>query len=178
MYTACARCGKIGPANCRGPVFTDMTMPEIVEWIRLRLTFLGWSRAKLAEESRTPIGTVNRVLSAQDGGGFKWETIAPMLATLTFRVAGELPCPDPSDPMSDQLRERCRHLEQELFDTKSFAQQAREDHKAAEVTLTQQSRNLRKALSFVSAALFVVLLAIIAALICDVANPNIGYFRG
>ena len=161
MYTACARCNKIGPANCRGPVFTDMTMPEIIEWIRLRLSFLGWSRAKLAEESHTPIGTVNRILSSQDGGGFKWETIAPMLAALTFRVAGELPCPDSSDPMSDLFRDRCRHLEQELADTKAFAGQAREDHKAAEAALVQQTRHLRIALCVVSALLVLALVAII-----------------
>lgn len=176
MYTACARCGKIGPANCRGPVFTDMTMPEIIEWIRLRLTFLGWSRAKLAEESRTPIGTVNRILSSQDGGGFKWETIAPMLAAITFRVAGELPCPDPSDPMSDQLRERCRHLEQELADTKQLASHAHESHTAAAVRQDAQTRSLRRALTIVSSLLIVVLFSIIGVLVYDLTHPGIGYF--
>lgn len=183
MYSACIKCAKLGTI-CKGPNFTDMSVLELIDWIKARKAHLGWTSQALADRSSIPEGTIKRVLASK-GGTFQYDTIAPLLQALTGSSRAELPCPDPDGSIEERLTARVRHLEQELADTKSLAAQAQENaarseaaHCESEAHLRGQTKNLRKALSLITVILFVVLLAIIAALIYDVANPHIGYFRG
>lgn len=176
MYSACIRCNKLGSV-CKGPNFTDMTIPELIEWMKQRKAYLGWTSQTLAERSGVPEGTVKRVLAATDGG-FKYETVAPLLQALTGSSRAESPCPDPDGSIEEKLTSRVRHLEEELADTKALA--ARNDARDADqiAHLKSQANNLRKALSIMTALLIVVLFAIICVLLYDINHSGVGYFRG
>lgn len=177
MYSACIRCSKLGTV-CKGPNFTDMSVPEIIDWMRSRIAYLGWTRTYLSELSGVPDGTVKRVLSSTDGGGFKFETVAPLLKALTGSSGAESPCPDPDGSIHDALTTRIRHLEQDLADTKAMAATAAEEHNRVVTYLKSQVRNHRTALIVTALLLVLVLLSVIGVLIYDVLSPNIGYFRG
>lgn len=167
VYSNCIKCLKLG-SICKGPNFTDMTMPDLIDWMKSRKAYLGWTSTTLAERSRVPEGTVKRVLAAEDGG-FKYDTIAPLLQALTGSSRAELPCPDPDGSIEEKLTSRIRHLEQELADTKTIS-----DREANH--LHHQIRNHRIALSLITGILILVLLGIIGILVYDLTHPGIGYF--
>lgn len=166
MYSACVKCDKLGSV-CKGPNFMDMTVPELIDWLKIRKAHLGWTNATLAAKSSVPVGTINRLLGGATD--FKYESIRPLLRALTGSSGAELPCPDPEDTATKALRERVRHLEQELTDTKAISD--RESNH-----LHNQIRNHRIALSLITGVLILVLLAIIGVLVFDITHEGIGYF--
>lgn len=176
LYSACIACPKIGQI-CKGPNFFAMPLPEIIGWMIARKKHLGWTQERLSLESGVPAGTIARVLSGKITD-VKFETLSPLLRALTGSDCAELPCPDPDDNLTEQLRARCRHLEQELADTKQLADRVHESHASSHAHLTGQTNNLRKALSVMTALLIVVLFGIICVLLYDINHLDIGYFRG
>lgn len=174
MYSDCIRCRKLGVV-CKGPNFTDMSTPDIIDWMRARKSYLGWTSQTLSDRSGVPDGTIKRVLSSSDGG-FKVETIAPMLQALTGSNLVESSCLDPDGSIEEKLTSRVRHLEKELSDTKSLA--ARNDTINSDqiVHLKSQAKNFRNALIVAASLLIVVLLVIICVLAYDVTHQSIGYF--
>lgn len=174
MYSNCIKCPKLG-SICKGPNFTDMSMPDLISWMKARKTYLGWTSQTLAEQSGVPVGTITRVLAAEDGG-FKYDTIAPLLQALTGSSRAELPCPDPDGSIEERLTARIAHLEKELADTKAMSNRnAQRDADTIQV-LKEQSSFRRKSIVGLAFALSVVALALVTLLIIDYANPDLGFF--
>lgn len=192
-YNRCIKCDRLG-ARCDGPNFTAMTPDRIVEWMRLRKEWLGWTNSMLAEHSETPKGTIDRIL-AGGHADFKVSTIAPIIKALIGGSWGQFPCPDPEAAPPDirALLEVLESREKEIECIKATAQAAEEQHKKelerAEARHEREERyfidladdlkaqvaDYRGLVRKISAIAAILALVVIAGLMVDRLNPSLGF---
>lgn len=192
-YNRCIKCPQLG-ATCDGPNFTAMTTERLVEWIRLKKDHMGWSNGKLAEESNTPKGTVDRILA---GGhtDFKMGTIAPIIKALVGGTWGKFPCPDPGNSSPDVKTLLCilETRDQEIARLNKAMDAAAEKHqaqiahietesekneqylKALIEDMKSQLKDYRRLIINIGLLAGVLALVIIIALLIDKADPSSGF---
>lgn len=188
MYFECVHCPKIG-SLCDGPNFLAMPSNDLLEWCKQRKALLKWSNAKLAEEANISKGTVDRLLSSAPVD-FKFETIRPILKALIGGSWGSNPCGVEDAPMDSSMMERASKLEEEnktlkeqlhfyIQDVKDIKQENREkiDFLLKELSYVKlASRGMKRAVIALSVLAFVLFAMIIAALVVDHMNPDMGFF--
>ncbi len=205
MYRECLECEKLG-VSCDGPNFVAMTTHELMEWCKKRKARLNYTNSDLSEKSGIPKGTIDRVFAAEDVD-CKYETLRPILKALVGGEYTHNPCPDPNTGITVEQLEALQHenadiraenirltnneetLNQQITELKdelkSREKVFRED-RAEYVTeqdkkinyVKDQCVRLRKTAIIMTGLLIFVLFGIIAFLICDVINPNVGWLRG
>lgn len=89
MFDKCIPCPKIGESCV--PNLWLLPFPELVKWCIKRQKHLGWSNQILAEKSRTPVGTINRIWGG-DYSDCKFSTIKSVLITLIGGTTDEFSC--------------------------------------------------------------------------------------
>lgn len=188
MYSECVRCQKLG-ASCDGPNFVAMPPQELITWCKERKKHLGLTNAKLAEMTNTPQGTIDSLLS-NSHPDFKFGTIRPLLQVL---IGGQWlgdPCADPTGAASAESIARIKELEAEIKwrDDKiaHFAEEIKSmqtlitntnaRHTHSQEFMREQIRSKNKTIAVLGTLLGICLLVIIAALVIDRLNPNIGFF--
>jgi predicted transcriptional regulator len=77
---------------------------ELIQWSTKRQKHLGWTNQILAEKSKVPIGTINRI-KAGDYMDCKYSTIRQLLVTLIGGTTDEFSC-------TEQVENELRHMEQ------------------------------------------------------------------
>lgn len=102
MYEKCIQCPKIGESCV--PNLWLLPFPELVKWCIKRQKYLGWSNQFLADKSRTPVGTINRIWSG-DYFDCKFSTIKSVLITLIGGTTDEWQC-------TEQVERELRQMEQ------------------------------------------------------------------
>ena len=181
MYIECVTCSKIG-VTCDGPNFMGAPAPELLAWCRARKAHLGLSNAKLADLSGMPKGTIDR-LFAGEHIDFRYETIRPLVKALVGGEWSGNPCPDPHDNDNAELLEQIEKLKADNTRLQGQADNI-ERHYDKELQFMREPldyehstrRNIRIALIVVSVLLCIALLGIIAALIVDRLNGDMGFF--
>ena len=91
MFDKCIPCKKIG-ISCV-PNLMLLSFPELVRWCIKRQKYLGWTNQVLADKSKVPVGTINRIW-AGDYADCKYSTIRNLLITLIGGITDEFPCTD------------------------------------------------------------------------------------
>ena len=89
MFDKCIPCQRIGESCV--PNLWLLPFPELVKWCIKRQKHLGWSNQLLADKSKTPVGTINRIW----GGDYfdcKFSTIKSVLITLIGGTTDEFAC--------------------------------------------------------------------------------------
>jgi cell fate (sporulation/competence/biofilm development) regulator YmcA (YheA/YmcA/DUF963 family) len=66
---------------------------ELIQWCTKRQKHLEWTNQILADKSKVPIGTINRI-KAGDYADCKYSTIRNLLITLIGGITDEFPCTD------------------------------------------------------------------------------------
>jgi hypothetical protein len=66
---------------------------ELIQWCTKRQKHLEWTNQILADKSKVPIGTINRI-KAGDYMDCKYSTIKQLLVTLIGGTTDEFPCTD------------------------------------------------------------------------------------
>lgn len=89
MFDKCIPCPKIGESCV--PNLWLLPFSELVKWCIKRQKYLGWSNQMLADKSRTPVGTINRIWSG-DYSDCKFSTIKSVLITLIGGTTDEFSC--------------------------------------------------------------------------------------
>lgn len=173
MYIECISCPKMG-VTCDGPNYAAIPAHDLLEWCRLRKNHLGWSNSKLAEEAGIAKGTVDRLFAAERVD-FKYDTICPIIKALVGGTWVGKPCAE--------LRQQDSHLAETIQRLEEENSRLREDDETRvdflkeQLRLAQETSAGRKTAIVVLAVLLGTTLAlIIAALIIDRLNPNIGFF--
>jgi len=181
MYFECITCPKLGE-SCDGPNFVALSAHDLLEWCKRRKAHLKMSNAKLAELSDMPKGTVDRLL-AGDHMDYKFETIRPMVKALVGGAWGENPCADPRGQADERLEETVKRLEEEKKNLKEQVKTIMEEYHEEVTFLKEQVKNeqenaksRKKAIIVLGTCLGLTLTLIIAALIMDRLNPDIGFF--
>ena len=91
MFEKCIPCKKIG-ISCV-PNLMLLPFPELIRWSIKRQKHLGWTNQVLADKSKVPVGTINRIW-AGDYADCKYSTIRNLLITLIGGTTDEFPCTD------------------------------------------------------------------------------------
>ena len=181
MYLECLMCPKLG-VSCDGPNFVAMSAQELLEWCKMRKSRLGISNAKLAEMSKTPKGTIDRLFSG-DYNDFKYETVRPLVKALVGGDWNGNPCPNPEEHTEELLHK----AEEENARLKEYVMHYEESHRhdidevkqeyAERIQdLRGQVRRDRVAITTLSILSGIAIALILTFLLIDFVNPNIGFF--
>ena len=194
-YNQCIRCEHIG-IRCDGPNVISMDLERYCEWCRLRKEDLGWSVDKLAEVSGVGRATVAKIISGKISG-LNGETISAITCALVYGYDphgqgwGKYPCAmmalerEKQQTPADLCPECARHIMQHQSDRDEIdflkkqiafkeAQMLTKDRQLEERASFIRSKD--KAIQMLAAAVIVMFLLLIAALIADHLNPQIGFF--
>lgn len=100
MFDKCIPCPKIGESCV--PNLWLLPFPELVKWCIKRQKHLGWSNQLLADKSRTPVGTINRIWGG-DYSDCKFSTIKSILITLIGGTTDEFSCTEQVEKELQQM---------------------------------------------------------------------------
>lgn len=89
MYEKCITCPRIGESCV--PNLMRLPFPELIQWCSKRQKYLGWTNQNLADQSKVPVGTINRI-KAGDYLDCKYSTIRNILIALIGGTSDEFPC--------------------------------------------------------------------------------------
>lgn len=89
MYEKCIMCNRIGESCV--PNLMRLPFGDLIQWCNKRQKHLGWTNQNLADYSKVPVGTINRI-KAGDYLDCKYSTIRSILITLIGGTTDEFPC--------------------------------------------------------------------------------------
>ena len=103
MFDKCIPCERIG-ITCV-PNLMRLPFPELIRWCIKRQKHLGWSNNFLADKSKVPAGTINRIWGG-DYEDCKYSTIKQLLVTLIGGTEDEYHC-------NELIEKEIRNMEQQ-----------------------------------------------------------------
>ena len=89
MYEKCITCNRIGQSCV--PNLMRLSFPDLIQWCNKRQKYIGWTNQHLADDSKVPIGTINRI-KAGDYMDCKYSTIHNIVIALIGGTSDEFPC--------------------------------------------------------------------------------------
>lgn len=102
MFDKCIKCTRLGESCV--PNLMLLPFSELIQWCTKRQRHLGWTNNILAEKSKVPVGTINRI-KAGEYLDCKYSTIKNILITLIGGTTDEFSC-------TEQVEKELRNLEQ------------------------------------------------------------------
>ena len=133
MFEKCIKCERLGE-NCV-PNLMLLPFSNLIQWCNKRQKYLEWTNQKLADKSKVPIGTINRI-KAGDYLDCKYSTIKNILITLIGGTTDEFPC-------TEQVEKNLKQLEQMEQQTTKLAAVEKEN-KALKTKLNKIDEQHRK----------------------------------
>lgn len=133
MYDKCVKCERLGESCV--PNLMLLPFNELMQWATKRQKHLGWTNNRLAEESKVPIGTINRI-KAGDYLDCKYSTIKNILITLIGGTTDEWQCTEQVEKelhqkeLLEQHAAKTAFIEQENTELKSRLLKNEEQHRA------------------------------------------------
>lgn len=103
MFDKCIPCERIG-INCV-PNLMRLPFAELIRWCIKRQKHLGWSNNFLADKSKVPAGTINRIWGG-DYEDCKYSTIKQLLVALIGGTEDEYHC-------NELIEKEIRNMEQQ-----------------------------------------------------------------
>ena len=91
MFEKCIKCNRLGESCV--PNLMLLPFSDLMQWCTKRQKHLEWTNQILADKSKVPLGTINRI----KGGDYmdcKYSTIRSILITLIGGTTDEFPCTD------------------------------------------------------------------------------------
>lgn len=138
MFEKCIKCEKLG--NSCVPNLMILSFADLIQWCIQRQKYLGWTSPVLAEKSKVPIGTINRI-KAGDYLDCKYSTIKNILIALIGGTTDEFPCTKEVEKDLKQLEE----LEQQAAKLPSIEK----ENKALKLRLNKIDEQHRNDIRFV-----------------------------
>ena len=103
MFDKCIPCQRIGESCV--PNLMRLQFAELILWCIKRQKHLGWSNNFLADKSKVPVGTINRIWGG-DYEDCKYSTIKQLLVTLIGGTEDEYHC-------NELIEQEIRNVEQQ-----------------------------------------------------------------
>ena len=133
MFDKCITCKKIGESCV--PNLLLLSFPELLKWCAKRQKHLDWTNNDLAEKSKVPVSTINRI----KGGDYldcKYSTMQNLLIALIGGTTDEFSC-------TEQVERELKQKEQLEQQTANFAvtQAENERLKAVLMKIDDQHRS-------------------------------------
>ena len=102
MFEKCIKCTRIGESCV--PNLMLLPFADLIQWCTKRQKHLEWTNHMLADKSKVPVGTINRI-KAGDYIDCKYSTIKHILITLIGGTTDEFSC-------TEQVEKELRQMEQ------------------------------------------------------------------
>jgi predicted transcriptional regulator len=99
MFEKCITCPRIGESCV--PNLMRLPFPDLIQWCNKRQKHLGWTNQMLADKSKVPVGTINRI-KAGDYLDCKYSTIRNIVITLVGGTTDEFSC---TEQVEKELRQ-------------------------------------------------------------------------
>lgn len=91
MFEKCIKCTKIGESCV--PNLMLLPFSDLMQWCTKRQKHLEWTNQTLADNSKVPVGTINRI-KAGEYQDCKYSTIKHIVIALIGGTTDEFPCTD------------------------------------------------------------------------------------
>ena len=101
MFEKCIKCNRMGESCV--PNLMLLPFSDLMQWCIKRQKHLEWSNQILADKSKVPVGTINRIKAGEDD--CKYSTIRNVLLALIGGTTDELAC-------TELVEKELQHLEQ------------------------------------------------------------------
>lgn len=102
MFEKCIKCTRMGESCV--PNLMLLPFSDLIQWCIKRQRHLEWTNQTLADKSKVPVGTINRI-KAGEYLDCKYSTIKSILIALIGGTTDEFPC-------TEQVEKELRQLEQ------------------------------------------------------------------
>ena len=102
MFDKCIKCDRLGESCV--PNLMLLPFEELIQWCNKRQKHLGWTNQVLADKSKIPVGTINRI-KVGDYLDCKYSTIKSILIALIGGTTEEFPC-------TEQVAKELKQMEQ------------------------------------------------------------------
>lgn len=100
MFDKCIKCDRLGESCV--PNLMLLPFSDLIQWCNKRQKYLEWTNQTLADKSKVPIGTINRI-KAGDYLDCKYSTIKNLLIALIGGTTDEFPCTEQVEKELEQL---------------------------------------------------------------------------
>ena len=91
MFEKCIKCTRIGESCV--PNLMLLPFSDLMQWCTKRQKHLEWTNQTLADNSKVPVGTINRI-KAGEYQDCKYSTMRNILIALIGGTTDEFPCTD------------------------------------------------------------------------------------
>lgn len=102
MFEKCLNCARIGESCV--PNLMLLSFPDLMQWCTKRQKYLSWTNQTLADKSKVPVGTINRI-KAGEYLDCKYSTIKNILIALIGGTTDEFHC-------TEQVEKELQQIEQ------------------------------------------------------------------
>lgn len=99
MFEKCIKCGRMGESCV--PNLMLLPFSDLILWCIKRQKHLGWTNQTLADNSKVPVGTINRI-KAGEYLDCKYSTIKNILIALIGGTTDEFAC---TEQVENELRQ-------------------------------------------------------------------------
>ena len=116
------------------PNLMRLPFPDLIQWCNKRQKHLVWTNQMLADNSKVPVGTINRI-KAGDYQDCKYSTIRNIVIALIGGTTDEFPC-------NEQVEKELQHLDalERQAEKLSAVEQENEAMKLRLSTIDEQHR--------------------------------------
>lgn len=101
MFEKCIKCDRMGESCV--PNLMLLPFADLMQWCTKRQKYLDWTNQVLADKSKVPVGTINRIKAGEED--CKYSTIRNILIALIGGTTNEFAC-------TEQVERELRQLEQ------------------------------------------------------------------
>lgn len=101
MFEKCIKCTRMGESCV--PNLMLLPFNDLMQWCAKRQKHLAWSNQILADKSKVPVGTINRIKAGEED--CKYSTIRNILIALIGGTTDEFAC-------TEQVENELRNIEQ------------------------------------------------------------------
>ena len=101
MFEKCIKCNRMGESCV--PNLMLLPFSDLMQWCAKRQKHLAWTNQTLADKSKVPVGTINRIKAGEDD--CKYSTIKNILIALIGGTTDEFAC-------TEQVEKELRNMEQ------------------------------------------------------------------
>lgn len=102
MFEKCIKCNRLGESCV--PNLMLLPFSDLIQWCTKRQKHLGWTNQTLADNSKVPLGTINRI-KAGEYLDCKYSTIKNLLIALIGGTTDEFSC-------TEQVEKELQQMEQ------------------------------------------------------------------
>lgn len=100
MFEKCIKCDRMGESCV--PNLMLLPFADLMQWCNKRQKHIDWTNQTLADKSKVPVGTINRIKAGEED--CKYSTIRNILIALIGGTTDEFAC-------TEQVEKELRHLE-------------------------------------------------------------------